>query len=239
MNHTKRNPLFRSAICVALAGIYTGAQAAPTLFTATATVQNAVTISQTTALNFGNVFATKTNTGQSGVNNTASNKLTLSPTGTVTPVSNTFSWSPASNAPGPLLSLGGHAAGVFSATVPSGALVQVEITNADGNLIDNAASAANAECAYDNTGAALSANKIILTSTPTAAFFCLDAFTSNVPNLIGTGPSQTATGHTTTSTTLTFNLGATLVMQAVATGSSRQYSAGAHTGQFGLEVVFK
>lgn len=248
MKPSQRNFLFRPLIGLALTGAFTAVHAAPTLFTATATVQNAVNISQTTALNFGDVFASKTNTGATAdnVDATASHKLTLSPTGTMTLTQQTFSWANPANAPGPLFAMGGHSAGVFTAPgVPSGAVVQVEITNANGNLINNAPNTAQAECVYDTTTAALNANKIILTASgdPNAGFFCLDAFTSNLTGLIGTGPTQTTAGYTIpfATTTLNFNLGATLVMQAVQGNGvgPRLYSAAPYSGQFGLEVVFK
>ena len=214
-----------------LAGLTGTTVAAPTLFTATATVQNAITITQTTPLNFGTIFATGTATGIAVPLTTQSEKLTLSS-------ANVFSKTDASTGTVPkVLSFGGSTVGSYSAPgLPSNGTVSITLTDSNGAAFTNAASAALAGCMYDTSAAAITANKIALVNgaDPTTAFFCVDAFTTNRTALIGAGY---ALGFGVT--TLTFDLGATLVQQTPTTvGTTRTYQTGAYTGSFGMEVAF-
>lgn len=208
-----------------------GGTASAQQFPVNATVQNAVTLTQVTALNFGTVFATATVLGDAAADETFSNKLTLSPTGTMTPTN-------VITAGGPLLSLGGATAGQYSAPgLPSNTTVRVVFSNADDRAVTPAADVASAECVYANPAAALTAGKVVLANTvgdPTIAFFCVDVFTSNRTGLLT--PTGYALGFGTTE--LTFNLGATLVAQAPNTAVTRTFEAGTYTGSLGMEVQF-
>jgi len=214
-------------LCSVIAGM-AGAASAQT-FTATATVQNAVTITEVTPLDFGTVFATATAASNAAADETYSNKLTLSAAGAASVT--------AEAAGGPtVLSLGGATAGAFSAPgLPADANVVVAFTNASDLAVTPAASVALAECPYDTPSAALGANKVVLTNgaDPATAFFCVDVFTSNRVGLFSTGY---ALGLGVTE--LTFNLGATLVAQAPLAGAARSFLPGAYTGTFGMEVTF-
>lgn len=206
-------------------------------FTATATVQNAVSITQVTPLAFGTVFATKTNLGSTSVTEDAthSRKLTLATDGSIAAVSGTVTTVPQ------MLSLGGQTAGSFSAPgLPSNGTVGVAIKTANGNAFTNATAAA-ATCLYNTPTDAITADKIILQNgaDPTTGFFCVDAFTSN----LGTGATALIGGATGYSlgfgvTTLAFDLGATLVGQAPIDAFQRNFAAGAYTGSFQMEVTF-
>jgi len=212
-----RTSLLLCAIAATLSGVAGLASAAPTLFTATATVQNAITINQVTALNFGTVFATTTVLGAVGADATYSNKLTLSSAGVVTATTGA--------AAGPqVLSLGGAVAGSYSAPgLPSNATVRVLFTNAS--------------CLYDTPAAALAANKVALvhsSADPTIGFFCVDVFTSNRAGLFTVGGYALGVGVST----LTFDLGATLVTQAPITAITRTFATGTYTGTVGMEITF-
>jgi hypothetical protein len=220
-----------------MAGIGGNALAAPSVFTATATVVGAIPVAQTTPLNFGTVFATKTAVPATTLTTTASNKFTLNPTtGAVT-----LSAGAASVA---MVVLGGTpTAGVFNvASLPSGGIVQILISDSNGlstyyTSAELAAfTASTATCIYDDSVPAIAAFKVALTNSadPLQAFFCVDGFTTDRTGLL------TTTGYTLPfgTTTLTFNLGATLISQAPTTGLARTYQAGAYTGTFGLEIAF-
>lgn len=243
------NTLLRSAAITALAALaaltgMTGvASAAPQLFTATATVQNAVTLSQTTPLSFGTVFATKSASIATAAI-TSSDKLTLSTAGAITRTAAT------TGTPPPVLSLVAGTAGVYTAPgLPANATVKVTITNVTGDVITNSADTANASCMFDTTAAAITATtglKIVLAHSagdPLTGFFCVDAFTSDRAGLLGTGVAQGTGGAGYALgfgvTTLTFNLGATLVQQSPLTDSmQRTYEAGVYSGTVGMEVTF-
>lgn len=206
-------------------------------FPVTATVQNAVTITQVTPLHFGTVFATKTNTGSSATeDNTWSRKLTLSSAGAVTAVAST-----GGNAP-QMLSLGGATAGQYSAPgLPSNGSVGIGFKTADDSAFSNATEA-TAACAYDTPALAIAGDKIVMQNgaDPTTGFFCVDAFTSNRTGLMPVGVTP-ATGYALGFgvTTLTFDLGATLVAQAPTTDAlQRSFAAGAYSGTFKMEVTF-
>ena len=226
-----RTSLLLCAIAATLSGVAGLASAAPTLFTATATVQNAITINQVTALNFGTVFATTTVLGAVGADATYSNKLTLSSAGVVTATTGA--------AAGPqVLSLGGAVAGSYSAPgLPSNATVRVLFTNASTLAVTPAASVAAASCLYDTPAAALAANKVALvhsSADPTIGFFCVDVFTSNRAGLFTVGGYALGVGVST----LTFDLGATLVTQAPITAITRTFATGTYTGTVGMEITF-
>ena len=257
LNSSARKSLLAVAIVVALAGVAGSASAAPTLFDATATVQNAVTITQTTPISFGTVFATKSAVLSAAASATTaaplSNKLILSPAGAVTP-------GVAVAGGNPMLSLGGAAAGVYTIPgLPSGAKIALVLTNATGVAMINSAGAVNANCGYENPTASLAAGKITLSLTggdPTSTgFFCVDALTASVAGVdlaagtllptstaFGTAATANTTGYTLGfgATSVTFNLGGTLVQQVPVTTAAtpRTYEAGSYTGKIGLEVTF-
>ncbi len=219
------------SIAVLMTGLVGIAGAAPTQFTATATVQNAATISQTTPMNFGTVFATSTAAPNAAADEDYSRKLTMLPAGTVS----------AETAPGTagptILALGGTpaAGGYSSPGLPPNATVKINLFTAADTAFTNVTDVTLTQCAYDTPAAAQAASKIVLINgaDPTTAFFCVDAFTTNRTGLLSTGY---ALGFGITD--LTFNLGATLVAQAPLTGSTRLFQAGAYTGSFGMEVSF-
>lgn len=230
MNITHQKRLLLATLLAGTAG-FTGLASAQQ-FPMTATIQNAVTLTEVTPLNFGTVFATVTATGVAGVEDaTYSNKLTLSAAGVTSATEET-------NGGGQVLSLGGAAAGQYSAPgLPSNSTVRVVFRNADDLAVTNSASVAAAACTYDTPALALAASKVVLTNSvgdPTIAFFCVDVFTTNRTNLLTTGY---AVGFGVT--TLTFDLGATLVAQApTTTGLTRTFEAGTYTGSLGMEVQF-
>lgn len=231
MKPNVRTSLLLCAIAATLSGIATLASAAPTPFTATATVQNAITLNQVTALNFGTVFATTTVLGSGSADATYSNKLTLDPTGVVTTTTGA--------AAGPkIFSLGGAVPGSFSAPgLPANATVRVLLTNASTLSFTPAASVAAASCLYDTPTAALAGSKIVLVHSsgdPTIAFFCVDVFTSNRAGLFTAGGYALGVGVTA----LTFDLGASLVVQAPVTAITRTFSPGVYSGTVGMEVTF-
>jgi hypothetical protein len=211
--------------------VSTAAYAAPSNFTATATVQNAITIIQDTPMNFGTIFATRSSTGAVAADETYSEKLTLSHTGAISSTHRTDG-----DAPKVLAMSGNPTAASFTVDdLPANANVAINIFDAAGNAFTNSA-LADANCNYDTAALATAANKIVLDADgdPTNGIFCLDVFTSNRTNLLTTGY---ALGFSVT--TLTFNLGATLVSQAPTTnGLVRTYAAGAYSGEYGLEVIF-
>lgn len=216
-----------------VAGIGFAGSAAAQQFDVTATVQNAVTLTEVTPLNFGTVFATTSSVGAVAADETYSSKLTLSPAGVLTATA------ASAGTPGPVLSLGGATAGQYSAPgLPSNSTVRVVFTNADDLAVTPAASVALAECAFDTPTAALAGNKVVLTNSvgdPTIGFFCVDVFTSNRTGLFT--PTGYALGFGIT--TLTFDLGATLVSQAPVTASlTRTFEAGTYEGTLGMEVQF-
>lgn len=227
--------LLLSSAVAGLAGM-AGTISAQT-FNATATVQNAVTITQVTPLHFGTVFATRTNTGSSATeDNTWSRKLTLSPAGAVSAVASSSGSAPQ------MLSLGGATAGQYSAPgLPSNGSVGIGFLTADGSAFSNSTET-TAACAYDTPALAVTGDKIVMQNgaDPTTGFFCVDAFTSNRTGLMPVGVTP-ATGYALGFgiTTLTFDLGATLVAQAPTTDAlQRQFAAGSYTGSFQMEVTF-
>jgi len=119
--------------------------------------------------------------------------------------------------------------------LPSNGSVKVVFSDAGGAAFTPAATVAAADCNYDTSTAATTAHKIVLTNgaDPTTAFFCVDVFTSNRTNLFTTGY---ALGFGVT--TLTFDLGATLLAQSPLTAITRTYQPGAYSGSFGMEVQF-
>lgn len=257
LKSSARKSLLAAAIVVALAEMTGSAVAAPQLFDVTATVQNAVTMTQVTPLTFGTVFVSKSAAVSAAATATTaaplSNKLILSPAGTVT--------QGVSVAGNPMLSLGGATAGSYTVPgLPASAKVGLIITNATGNPISptifaNAATAVNANCGYDNATAALAAGKITLSLTgadpATTGFFCIDALTAAVGATDATAtllPTQAALGGVGAAasgytlgfgaTSLAFNLGGTLVQQVPLTAPVRTYEAGAYSGKIGMEVTF-
>lgn len=229
---TTQKTLLATAMIVGLASIAGTASAAPTQFTATATVQNAVTITEVTGLDFGTVFATGTATGIAVPLTTQSEKLTLSSAGVVTITNASTGTVPK------ILSLGGTQVGQYSAPgLPANGTVKIDLYDSNDVAFTNAATAAASNCMYDTPADAITANKVVLTNgaDPTTAFFCVDAFTSNRLQLVeGTGY---ALGFGVT--TLTFDLGATLVAQTpTGVGTVRTFQPGAYSGTFGMEVAF-
>ena len=246
LNLNTQKTLTASAMIVGLASVAGSAAAAPTAMDATATVQNAVTITQTTPLNFGTVFATNAVASGSATNTAsgaaASNKLVLAPTGGVTAANGASTIR--------ILAIGGTpTAGVYAIpSLPRDSNVAVLLTTSTNVPVVNETTTALANCRFDNPTAALAAGKIALSLTGSnpnsTAFFCLDALTASVGGtavpagqLLQT--TTAATGYTLgfNLTALTFNLGATLVQQ-VPTDNPRSYEVGAYTGAFGMEVTF-
>ena len=232
--------IFRSSAILALSGMASIAAAANQPFPVTATVQNAITLTNPTPMTFGTVFATKT-ASNATLGAGKSNKIILSNAG----VTNTGTTAvPAAPA---LLSLVGGTAGTFTApNMPTGGVVKVTVKNnaATPIVITNADIPANAECFVDTATDALTAGKIVMTHSagdPTTGFFCVDAFESNKSGLIQTGAQAASTGYImlfADAGTLTFNLGATLVQQVHST-TQRNYEAGVYTGTSNLEASFQ
>jgi len=227
----------RMALALALSSV-AGVAAAQT-FTATATVQNAVTILEDVELNFGTLFATSTALGLAlgAADNTYSQKLTLTPAGVISVAT------PGANAGPAIQSLGGALAGTYRAPgLPSNASVIVAIMDNDDVQADfaNAATVAGAECVYDTPEDARLDGRIVMSNDigdPTIGFFCIDMFTSNRAQLLdAAGGTGYALGFGVTE--LTFNLGATLVAQTPATAITRSYEAGTYTASFDMEVRF-
>lgn len=231
----KTRALKLALLASTLAGLTGTTVAAPTLFTATATVQNAVTITQTTPLNFGTVFASKTGVFNATPAATDSARILLTPAGLATKTDSSVVATPK------LLTLGGATAGVFSAPgLPSNAKVGIKLTGADGAALVEGSPAGS--CAYDTPPAT---GRIVLKNgaDPTVAFFCVDSFTSDLTNLMPATSAAAATGGDIGFgiTTLTFKLGATLIAQtplSAAVTAPRTFQAGAYTGDFGMEVTF-
>ncbi len=233
--------IFRSSAILVLSGVASIAAAAPQLFPVTATVQNAVTLTNSTPMSFGTVFATRTASNAAPAA-TMANKLAMSATGTMTETLATV------GTPPQVKSLVAGTAGVFTSPgMPANSTVKVTITNVTGDVITNAATTAAASCLFDTSAAAITATtglKIAMTHSagdPNTGFFCADAFVSDRTGILGTGVLQ-ATGGAGYAlgfgiTTLTFNLGAALVQQVHSTAPAT-YEAGVYTGQVGLEVSF-
>ena len=250
VKHSNLKPGLKFALTALAALAAGGAVAAPQTFTATATVQNAVTLTQTTPMNFGTVFATATGLGAAtAADPTFSQTLTLTSAGAVS-ASNKATFPPnalpTTSLPGKLLSLAGGVAGVYTAPgLPSNGNVGVRLTDSDNakafvNAVDAAAVVA-AACTYDTPAAAIADGQVVLVNgaDPSVAFFCVNGFTSNRINLLGdTGVPATGYGLGFGVTALTFNLGASLITQAPLDGTKRLYQPGAYTGTFGMEVVF-
>jgi hypothetical protein len=181
-------------------------------------------------MTFGTVFATKTSS-VAAASATTGNKLTLSPTTGAITESTAVVGAPV------LKTLLPGAAGVYTSPgLPANATVKVTISHPVSNLaITNASSSALATCAFADLTAADTAQAITLTHSSgdtSLGFFCVDAFTSDKLTILGAGQ---ALGFGVT--TLTFNLGATLVQQSTV-NSQKLYEAGLYSGQFGLEVSF-
>jgi hypothetical protein len=123
----------------------------------------------------------------------------------------------------------------------------------------NSAGAVNANCGYENPTASLAAGKITLSlvggDPASTGFFCVDALTASVAGVdlaagtllptstaFGTVATANTTGYTLgfAATSVTFNLGGTLVQQVPVTTAAtpRTYEAGTYTGKIGLEVTF-
>lgn len=229
----------RLALAVALSSL-AGVAGAQT-FTASATVQNAVTITEDTELSFGTLFATKT---AKGAADAESQKLTLAAnTGLITPVA------PATAAKaGPSIqSLGGQAAGAYRAPgLPSNSTVIVAILDNQDDQEDfkNDTTVADAACAYDTPEAARADKKIVMAheiGDPSIGFFCIDMFTSDRTGLLNVGAAPAA-GYSLGFgvTELTFKLGATLIAQAptAAIADGRTYEEGNYSASFDMEVRF-
>lgn len=230
MKNNARKIALLSAIAAGVAGMAGTASAQQ--FSIGATVQNAITLTQTTPLDFGTIFATTTATGTAGpLTATASEKLTLSPAGAVTLTAGGADG-------GSILSLLPGTAGAYSAPgLPGNSTVLVSFLTAADTAFTPAGTVAAAACVYDTPAAAITASKIVLQNTitdPTLGFFCVDVFTSNRTGLFAGGYSL---GFGVTE--LTFNLGATIVAQAPATlAMQRNFQPGTYTGSFGMEVSF-
>jgi hypothetical protein len=229
---TTQKTLLATAMIVGLASIAGTASAAPTQFTATATVQNAVTITEVNGLDFGTVFATTTGVGAIAARDaTYAEKLVLSETGTAA-VTNAAALALAPK----LVTLGGTQVGQYSAPgIPSNGKVKVSFFDAGDTAFSPAATVAAADCNYDTPSAAKTAHKIVLENgaDPTTGFFCVDVFTTNRALLLTTGYTV---GFGVT--TLTFDLGATLIGQSPLTAVTRTYQPGPYSGSFGMEVTF-
>ena len=259
LTSTTQKKLLATAVIVTIGGVAAAVSAAPTLFDATATVQTAVTISEVTPLNFGTVFITNSAAVSSAASSStvaaaAANKLTLAPAGGVTAGTLVTG--------APMLTLGGATVGSYNIPgLPASSKIGLDITNGSVGAADfaNAPTSADGSCGYDSPSDALTGGKIVLSiaggDPATTGFFCLDALTatntSGAINITSTflptgtaaaSPVATdATGYTLPfgATSLTFNLGGTLVQQVPRTGSQRSYQAGAYEGQIGMEVFFK
>ncbi len=259
LTFTTQKKLLASAIVAALAGFAASASAAPTLFDATATVQNAVTITEVTPLSFGTVFVTKSAAVSAGAAADAtvaaplSNKLILSPAGVVSQGTLVTG--------APMLSLGSATAGSYSVPgLPASSKVGLIITNATatGTFANatHSTGGTNSSCGYATPALALAGGKLVLSLTgadpTTTGFFCIDALTATVgatdvtstllptATFVASPVATAATGYTLGfgATSLSFNLGATLVQQVPTTGSQRNYEAGIYTGKVGMEVTF-
>lgn len=253
LTFTTQKKLLVTAMVSALTGFAATASAAPTLMDVSATVQNAVAITETTPMSFGTVFATKSTALSAAATATTaapiSNKLVMTPAGVLSVTAGTSTT--------PILSLGGGTAGVYNIPgLPADSTIGILLTTSTGVDVVNSPSTTSANCGFENPTAALAAGKIALSlagGNPAAtAFFCLDALTASVGGtavtageLLPTSTALAATGTAATGydlgfglTSLTFNLGGTLVQQVPLTGVVRTYEAGSYTGQIGMEVTF-
>ena len=190
VKHSNLKPGLKFALTALAALAAGGAVAAPQTFTATATVQNAVTLTQTTPMNFGTVFATATGLGAAtAADPNFSQTLTLTSAGAVS-ASNKATFPPdafpTTSLPGKLLSLAGGVAGVYTAPgLPSNGKVGVRLTDSDNaKAFVNAVDAVAAACTYDTPAAAIADGQVVLVNgaDPSVAFFCVNGFTSNQQN---------------------------------------------------------
>ena len=216
-----------------------GAAAAPQTFTASATVQNAVSLTNTTPLNFGTIFATKTLVGTSGTGIAAdSNHIVLTPTGTA-------SVTPGTGTPKTLY-MTGALPGVFTVPgLPQGAVIVLNFYAVGGATPITLAASGAGTCGgalVTNASSASAGGKIVLapalgsSSDPNAGYFCVDSFVTDKTNL-------TTTGYTVLfadTTLFTFKLGADLItsVPAAASTTAQSFAAGAYSGSFGMDITF-
>lgn len=229
-------------LVLTLAGLCSTANAQE--FIINASVSNAVSITENTAMSFGNLFATTTKAGGLAAD---SHAVRLEASGAVTGETVVLGTPP-------VVYLGGATAGNYTIPgVPIGTTIFITVQNSAGNKITNApfVTADNAlTCNYTDAQAAIAANKVVLTAGGPgngnfSAFFCVDRFTASIgaTNQTAALLQQTlsdGTGYPVPGASLgnvTFTMGASLVAQSGSAVTTFEQTA--YSGVFNMEVGFK
>lgn len=207
------------------------AQAAPQMFTITATVVNTASqIGEEAALDFGMVLS-RLPPGGGTPGASGSSKVTVSAEGRVT----------SSQAPGAsmLMNVGSAAQrGKYVVSgFPAGTTIGVSFKNEGGLALPLGRTAGEASCDYGSAADAMAAHKAVLVykgdnPASTGSFFCVDSVTSNL-TLSPAGMASITTGEKGAS----ISLGATLVSPVVPDGSQpKVIPQGPYSGQILIEV---
>jgi len=206
-----------------LLGMTISGVASAVTFNATATVQNALTVTKVADLNLGTLFATT-------ASGAAYKYMTIGTDGTMS--------APLGAATVTLMSLGGQSAG--SATVAVGNTTAFTVTLPSGTAaVENTGAVAGTITAL----AALTAPAIaeVKLADPAVARFTLINFRAGTPTG-GTAAAGCATANTCLltpsfgSTSVGFGVGATIVTDV--SGTRTAYQAGSYTGSFAVTASY-
>lgn len=208
---------------VALLGLAMSGTAAATEFTASATVQNTLTVTNVADMNLGTLFATSASTG-------AYKAITLGTDGSM--------GSPAGHADITLLTLGGASAAQASVAVGNTTPFTVTLPDADATLDAGGVEATNSPDAAAET-------IYVRLGDPAVARFQLVNFRAGAPTG-GTAAAGCASGNTCVltpsfgSTEVTFSVGATVVtdVNTESTAGRVTYEAGTYTGTFEVTASY-
>lgn len=221
----RSNFIPKAAGVMAILGVASGVATAQTTFNVSATVQNALTITNDQDMNLGTLFAVN-------ASDTAYKFVTLAPAGT---------WgTPTGGATVTLLTLGGQQAARGSVAVGSTTPLKVTMPGTAYNLVAAGTVASDVAAVLAEQGAT-SAVEVRL-ADPGAARFYLGNFRAGSIS----GGSSSADCGTTNSCTLTpsfgsasvsFGIGATLITD-VAGGTRTTYEAANYTGSFTVTASY-
>ena len=239
VRHANQKPGLKFALTALAALTAAGAAAAPQTFTASATVQNAVSVTNTTPLNFGTIFATKTIVGTAGTGIAAdSNHIVLTPTGTASVTAGTGTPK--------TLYMTGATPGVYTVPgLPQGAQIGVNFYPVGSSTAIATVASLAGTCGggtITNASSAITGGSIVLSpalgssSDPSAGYLCVTSFTTDTTGLTA-GPYTVQYADTTL---FTFKLGADLITSApaVASATAQTFASGAYSGSFGMDITF-
>ena len=229
----KVNVLPKAAGALAVAGLVAGSVGAQTTFTATANVQNALTVANLANMNLGTLFATVSN-------DTAYRWVVLNPDGTYGDVQG-------DDTDITLITLGGQSAARGSVTV-SGNTAPFTVTMPAASIGTVAADTSSVSLGEDGAGAAVIQFSNVLASAPAvrvadpgvARFYLVNFRAGAISGGNSSNNCDTATCTITPTfgaTDVSFGIGATLVTE-YAVGARPEYVAATYTGSFAVEAAY-